>query len=340
MDSQPAMHLNQRDESGIKPADRGIYLIANHRSTEECYNLIYSIRECGCRLPIHVIPYGGKPLLPRHPLDGVRLLSLADFPAEGIQFVEELQRRMPQCSPGLLRRFLAWFGEFDEFLYSDNDIVCLMNWEELFPYLEHYEIVHADNEYLTGGIFNAVLPDRFEELLGPGALGRAITAGHFLCRRSSRHPADLLDALSWMEAHPEVLKWHDQALLHATLVRARWPALNLCKPPHNWASSWAGHYRNVLDLLRTIQVARRPISHLHYSGGIGTGTRPVDELLYSQLPPQKRNRRLLLALMREASGLAAIHNLAGRARGKAARMAGKPSVARTKPTEEKQQRQG
>lgn len=326
MDSQHAVHPNERDESRSKPANRGIYLIANDRSAEECSNLIYSIRECGCRLPIHVIPYGGKPLQLNPPMNGVRLLSVADFPAEGIQFVEELQKRMPQCSPGLLRRFLAWFGEFDEFLYSDNDIVSLMDWEELFPYLEHYDIVHADNEYLTGGIFNAVLPDRFEELLGPGALDLAITAGHFLCRRSPRHPADLLDALTWMEAHPEIPKWHDQALLHVAVVRAKWPALNLCKPPHNWASSWAGHYTNVLDLFRTIQVARRPISHLHYSGGIGTGTRPVDELLFSRLTPKKRNRHLLLALVREASGLTAIRNLAGRAGRRAARMARNPGA--------------
>jgi hypothetical protein len=299
------------------PPRRGIYLVANQPSAEEAHNLIYSIRECGCRLPIHVIPYGGKPFHLGSVTDGVRLLSLADFPSEGVKFVQELEKRIPQCSAGLLRRFLAWFGEFDEFLYSDNDIVALMNWEELFSHLQQFEIVHADQEYLTAGIFNFHQPERFEELLGPGALDRAVTAGHFLCRRSPRHPSDLLSALAWMEANPGIAKWHDQALLHVTLALVKWPALNLCKPPHNWASSWAGDFKNGLDLLRTVQVARKPVSHLHYSGGIGTGARPMDEFLFAQLSPRQRNRRLLWALMRQESGLAALQNLAGRAKRRA-----------------------
>lgn len=300
---------------------RGIYLIANQRSAAECYNLIYSIRKCGCQLPIRVIPYGGKSLHLRAPVDDVHLLSISDFPCEGLQFLGELEKRIPQCSSGLLRRFLAWFGEFEEFLYSDNDVVALMNWEELFPFLEHYEIVHADQEYLAGGIFNSSQPDRFEKLLGPGALERALTAGHFLCRRSPQHTIDILDALAWMETHPEVPKWHDQALLHVALAHAKWPALNLCKPPHNWASSWAGDYKNLLDLLQVIQVARRPISHLHYSGRTSTGAQPIDELLFSGLSDTERNRHLLWALLRETSGLAAIQKLAHRTKRKAARFA-------------------
>lgn len=308
-------------ESGMTCSKRGIYLIANERSAAECYNLIYTIRECGCRLPIRVIPYGGRPLHLEGRVEGAELLSLSDFPSEGLRFLEGLVKRIPQCSPGMLRRFLAWFGEFDEFLYSDNDIVALMNWEELFPHLQQYEIVHADDEYRTRGVFNLFDPDRFEGLLGPGALDVAMTAGHFLCRRSTRHPEDILDALSWMEAHPAIPKWHDQTLLHVTLARAKWPVLNLCKPPYSWASSWAGHYKNLLDVFRIIQVTGQSISHLHYSGGIGTGARPMDELLFSRFSPAQRNRRLIWSLVREESGLAALQDLAGRVRRRASRLA-------------------
>ena len=119
-----------------------------------------------------------------------------------------------------------------------------------------------------------------------------------------------------MEAHRDLLIWHDQTLLHVTLVLARWRALNLCKPPHNWASSWAGDYKDVLELVRTIQVERRPISHMHYSGKIGSGTRPIDELLWSNLPEKERNRKLLWALSRQALGLQAMDRQAGRVRRK------------------------
>jgi hypothetical protein len=300
---------------------RGIYLIANRKSADECRNLIYSIRAFGCTLPIRIIPYGGKPLQVDASWVDVRPLPISDFEADGVAFLEELHRRMPQCPEGLLRRFLCWFGEFDEFLYSDNDIVALRNWEELFPYLGEYDLVHADEEYTTKGRFNLRQPDRFEELMGQGTLQLAITAGHFLCRRKPQHREDILRALAWMEAHPEVPIWHDQALIHVALVLAKWPSLNLCKPPHNWASSWAGDYRNVLEIIRTIQTERKPFSHLHYSGGLGSGAEPIGELLLSNLSPKQRKRKLLGLLMSEASGLSATQQIAKRAVRKARRMA-------------------
>jgi hypothetical protein len=302
-----------------KPASaprRGIYLVANRQSEAECNNLIASIRRCGCRLPIRMIPYGGSPAVLDAGWDGVEQLSMGDFSPEGLAFLKEVQARISQCNPGHLRRFLCWFGEFDEFIYSDNDVVALMNWEELFPYLENQDLVHADYEFTTGGKFNLREPRRFEELMGAGSLEAAFTAGHFLCHRSPQHPADLLAALAWMEAHRDVLIWQDQTLLHVTLLVAHWRVLNLCRPPHNWASSWAGDYKDVLELVRTIQVERRPISHMHYSGKIGTGARPIDDLLWSNLPAKERNRKLLRALLRQALGLEAIDRQWGRVRRK------------------------
>jgi hypothetical protein len=300
---------------------RGIYLVANRQSADECGNLVYSIRRCGCQLPIRIIPFGGEPLPISAAWNDVRVLSISDFPEEGVAFVEQLKRRIPNCSLGFLRRFLAWFGEFDEFLYSDNDVVALMNWEELFPYLEKYDLVHADLEFTTKGIFNMRQPDRFEELMGPGALEIALTAGHFLCRPRVQHRGDLLAGLAWMEAHPEVPVWHDQTLMHVTLALAKWPALNLCKPPYNWADPHAGSYLNILDLCRVIQTDGHPMSHLHYSGINADGAQPIDELLYTSLTAKQRNRRLLRALIWEATGLKAMRELLRRAVRKARRIA-------------------
>lgn len=300
---------------------RGIYLVANRRSETECSNLIDSIRRCGCRLPIRIIPFDERPAVLRRRWEDVAQVTLADFPADGQEFFRELTSRHRGCHPGYLRRFLAWFGEFDEFLYSDNDIVALMNWEELFSRLEHYDVVHADSEYTTGGRFNLRDPQRFVELMGPGSLEAALTSGHLLVRRRQHHPADLLAGLAWMEAHREIPIWQDQVLLHVTILVAGWRVLNLCKPPHNWASSWAGDYKDVLELFRVLQVERRPISHIHYSGGLGNGTRPVDELLWSHLTNDERNRRQLRALLRQALGVNAMVLLQSKVRRKIGELA-------------------
>jgi hypothetical protein len=55
---------------------------------------------------------------------------------------------------------------------------------------------------------------------------------------------------------------------------------------------------------------------MHYSGKIGSGTRPIDELLWSNLPEKERNRKLLWALSRQALGLQAMDRQAGRVRRK------------------------
>jgi hypothetical protein len=311
--------LNTMSQVQTNAPSRGIYLVANARSQEQCNNLIYSIRRCGCILPIRVIPYDETPMTLERTWDDVKQLSLSDFPPEGLTYVQELVRRTRQPDPGHLRRFLCWFGEFDEFLYSDNDIVALMNWEEMFPYLEDRDLVHADHEFTTRGRFNMREPERFEQLAGPGALELAITAGHFLCRRSPGHTADFLKGLAWMEAYPDVPVWNDQVLLHVTVVLAQWRTLNLCKPPYNWASSWAGDYKNPLDLIRTIQTERHPISHLHFSGGIASGTNPIDVLLYSNRTADGHKSRQLRMLVWEKSGLRTLSGLRKRAFRKAIR---------------------
>ena len=301
-------------EQNAAAPGRGIYLVANRRSEEECRNLVYSIRHMGCQLPIRILPYGGEPLRMAGQFDDVRIVSLLDLPSEAHAFVRELKQRLPLCAPGLLHRFYAWFGEFDEFLYSDNDVVALMNWEELFPYLAAADLVHADMEYSTRGKFNFVQPERFEEMMGAGSLEQAVTAGHFLCRPDERQKQHLMAAAEWIQAHPEIAKAHDQAMMHLAIVMGGWKALNLCKPPHSWASSWAGDYANVLDVLAMTQGRCRKISHLHYSGGHPSGAEAIEELLYSSLSAKRRKRELFRALLSELSGWGEIKWFAQRVR--------------------------
>ena len=136
------------------PTTRGIYLVANLKSQALCENLIYSIRQSGCGLPIKLIHFGGDKVNSAYILSQVELIEISSFPEEGIKFIDNLQTVLTDCPRGYLHRFLAWFGEWDEFIYSDNDIVALMNWEELFTYMPGYDLVHSDEEYLTKGRFN------------------------------------------------------------------------------------------------------------------------------------------------------------------------------------------
>jgi hypothetical protein len=274
--------------------NRGIYLVANFKSQTLCENLIYSIRQSGCTLPIKLIHYGGKRINSLYIQSQVQLVDALDFPVEGTHFLDRLQSILTDCPRGYLHRFLAWFGEWDEFIYSDNDIVALMNWENLFDFLPGHQLVHADEEYLTEGRFNHNKPQFIQELFGPDALTKAFTAGHYLSVKDSQIVADIDLAIEWFKAYPEVPKLHDQSLLHIASLLGKWRTLNLCKDPNNWLTTWASDYRNNLTIIQAIQ-AEQKISHLHYSGRKPDGTQPVDDLLFSNLPQTQRLNRLMVS---------------------------------------------
>ncbi len=283
-------------------SSRGIYIIANTRSEPLCRNLVYSIRTSGCHLPIVLIPFGGTPVRDSAVLAEVDQMEPGDFSSEARAFVDELPQILTRCPSGFLRRFLAFFGPFDEFIYTDNDIVALMNWEILFEMLGPNDLLNADREFATAGRYNFTDPATVEQDFGIGALERAVTAGHVVIRKSEKMISDLRAGLEWMRKHPNACKAHDQTLLHLAILNGRWKCLNLCKPPRNWLSSWAGDYDNTLALIQAIQDGNR-ISHLHYSGrDPGTLTAPIDELSLSAEPNAGRAHRLAWAMGKEILG--------------------------------------
>lgn len=302
---------------------KGIVLVANLKSQWYCENLISSIRKSGCTLPIRLIHFGGEKINYRSILDEVEFLTIDDFSEEAKSFIDNLRTVLTDCPMGFLYRFLAWFSDWDEFIYSDNDIVALMNWERLFEFTDGYDLVHADEEYTTQGIYNYFQPEKIEELYGIGSLSSAITAGHMLVKKSSKMIDDMNAAVDWFKSNPEIPRKHDQSLLHIATLIGNWKLLNLCKQPHNWLSSWSGDYRNSLDLIQAIQggyvqntvsykiwfsslpdyskiksdeqysssFLNVPISHLHYSGRGRLGSEPIDDLMFSSQTNENRMMR-------------------------------------------------
>ncbi|NML63652.1 hypothetical protein HHL22_00360 [Hymenobacter sp. RP-2-7] len=274
---------------------RGIYIVANKKSEQLCKNLIYSIRESGCNLPIRLIHFGGKQISSSYILNQVELLNYSDFSDEAKDFITNLRSVLVECPMGFLYRYLAWFSDWDEFIYSDNDIVALCNWEILFSYLNKYELVHADEEYTTNGLYNYNRPESVKEIFGELSLLSAVTAGHLVVKRNEKMIIDIKNAIEWFKNNPDIPKKHDQSLLHVATLLGSWNILNLCKPPHNWLSSWAGDYKNSLHLVQSIQLNDSRISHIHYSGGSPKGNLPIQDLLFSA--DSERNRLIKLAFI-------------------------------------------
>jgi Mannosyltransferase putative len=304
---------------------KGIVLVANLKSQAYCENLIYSIRGSGCRLPIRLIHFGGDPVNSKYILGEVEFLTFNDFSQEARSFIDNLRTVLTDCPMGFLYRFLAWFSDWDAFIYADNDIVALMNWERLFEFTDDIDLVHADEEYTTQGFFNYLLPNKVEEIYGKGSLNTSITAGHILVKKNQKMIEDMNSAVDWFKLNSEIPIKHDQSLLHIASLIGNWKILNLCKPPFNWLSSWSGDYQNSLDLIHAVQGSEQRktdsfkiwfsklsqddkkryeqkellnsnkvfISHLHYSGRGRIGNEAIDELMFSHHTNRARMKSLL-----------------------------------------------
>lgn len=282
--------------------NRGIYLVANKPSEQLCKNLVYTIRRTGCRLPIAVIPYDGRALTDPDLLAETRILPPSGFPSHSRDRVRDLAARLDACPEGFLRRFLALDGPFDEFIYADNDIVAISNWEPLLDHLQDNDIVHQDMEWTTDGRFNFTDPSPVRSEFGREAMLHAMNGGFFAMAKSTPL-ADLIPrALDWMEQHRGAIKMHDQTLLHIALLLGDLRVTNLCRPPHNYAGPWAGDYGNLFDLIATI-TSGKPTLHLHYAGGCIDRHGPMGELLASYATKEERYQLQTRAFVRLATGL-------------------------------------
>lgn len=255
-------------------------------------------------MPVRLIHFGGKKINLSSIRQQVEFLHAEDFLPNAQSFLKELRTILTDCPIGYLYRFLPLFGDWDEFLYSDNDIVALMNWEKLFDFLPGYDLVHADEEYTTKGIYNHDRPEKIQQLFGEHALEEAITAGHFVAKKSDKLITDIEKAIGWCKQNEGIVKKHDQALLHIAILLGNWNVLNLCKPPNDWLSSWAGDYKNSLELIQKINNSKQnPIlSHLHFSGRNPEGVMAIDDLIFSHIHEDSRLQNIMKAGAKKYAG--------------------------------------
>jgi hypothetical protein len=278
-----------------------IYLVANKKSQDDFSNLIYSIRSSGCELDIILIPFGGEPIEDQNILNKVKVMHVDTFPPESLDLINRLQGVL-QCPQGFLRRFLAFYGPYEKFIYSDNDIVALSDWSLMINHLSDYDFVHADNEYKTQSRYNFKDVSIPEALFDPSFHLQALTAGHFAAIRSQKFIDSFYSAIDWMAVNHKACKLHDQTLFQVASLLGRWKSLNLCKEPNNYLSSWAGAYPNTLNLIQKIQNGNS-ITHLHYAGApTGLFFNPIDELLLSSRTPRDRQFKITSSWIKRQSG--------------------------------------
>ena len=115
---------------------KGVYIVANDKVIEQAIALLNSVRFYDPDIPVVMIPFDenyqqtAQILKDKH---GVTLYQDLDFIKQLSQQLFDIFGENFFNKPNKLRKQACWFGEFDEFIYIDTDIVVFEPLSNSFP---------------------------------------------------------------------------------------------------------------------------------------------------------------------------------------------------------------
>lgn len=253
---------------------RGIYITANDRVTDHAIALINSIRVHDLDTPIVLIPYDdnyhqvAEILKERH---GVRVY-------EDLEFIDRLSNRLHEifggdffARPNQFRKQACWFGEFDEFLYIDTDIVVFEKLSENLNYFSQYDFISCDYQHL-GGINNVFTPKVIEDkIFTSNELKDIFNGGFWASKKGLISEQDLYDTFSECAAHPEYFdfsqKTSDQPIINYMILKRIARRFNIVRRPKGAPGNWAGSSHFMIEGDRLIDPSvDQPLQYLHWAG--------------------------------------------------------------------------
>jgi hypothetical protein len=249
---------------------RGFYTLANDASLDWFVAMCESLRRHEPELPLLVIPWDGRvERLER--LAGRYQFSILED--DRLEDLDEMGRRLWQSRPErapMFRKFAAFWGPLDEFMYIDTDIVVL---HELAVYFDTLARDGAALLFMHSDHDQVYAPGEFRERMIGEHGSRGFNAGIFVSRRGVLDFAGVQRALG--EALPSAGEFDqqtvDQGFLNFCMDLDRRPLVDAERSVREIGAAWAGMrlvrqdggYR--LADWRT-PATGLPVSLIHWSG--------------------------------------------------------------------------
>lgn len=254
--------------------NRGIYITANDKVLDHAIALINSIRVYDEITPIVLIPYDENYLNAAEVLRerfGVRV-----YP--DLEFIERLSTKLQStfgqkffARPNQFRKQACWFGEFDEFLYIDTDIVVFEKVINNLNYLSIYDFLCCDYQY-KGGITNVFTPKVLEDkIFTETELQDIFNGGFWASKKGLISEQDLSDVFTECANHPEYFdfsqKTSDQPIINYMILKKIDRRFNITRRRGGAAGNWAGSQHFIHQDVRLFDPhINQPLQYLHWAG--------------------------------------------------------------------------
>lgn len=253
---------------------QGIYITANDRVLDQAIALLNSIRHYDPTVPVTLIPYSdqyqvvAKTLADYH---GVQLF-------EDLGLIERLSRRLQKSfgdrffdKPNNFRKYVCWFGEFDQFLYIDTDIVVFSPIIQALADLQTYDFICCDYQH-RGGIQHVFTPEILvQQVFTPEDCLDLFNAGFWGAKKELFTEAQLYAVFEECAMHPEYFdfskKGSDQPIFNYMILKYVSRRFNQVRNPKTAAGSWAGspHFVVQEDMTLIDPTAGQPLPYLHWA---------------------------------------------------------------------------
>ena len=253
---------------------RGIYIIANDRVIEQAIALLKSIRVHDTDTPIVMIPYDDH-------YQAIAKLLTENYGVkvyEDLQFIERLSNQLHEifgnkffARPNQFRKQACWFGDFDEFLYIDTDVVVFEKIIDNLDYLNNYEFICCDYQH-TGGIKNVFTNKAIEDKVFTKTEVQDIFNGGFWGSKKSLISEQVLyETFSECAAHPEYFdfseKTSDQPIINYMMLKHMPRRFNIVRRPGGAPGNWAGSKQFQTQGHQLIDPnVNQPLQYLHWAG--------------------------------------------------------------------------
>jgi len=253
---------------------RGIYITANDKVMDQAIALLNSIRLYDADIPVVLIPYDDK-------YQAVAEKLAAEYGVQvygDLQFIERLSLKLQQifgeeffARPNQFRKQACWFGEFEQFLYIDTDIVVFEKIADNLNYLADYDFICCDYQH-RGGITNVFSPQIItDKVFSEAELKEIFNCGFWGSKKNLLSETDLYDSFAECASHPEYFdfsrKTSDQPIINYIILKRINRRFNITNRGEGAPGNWAGskHFQ-VKDYILFDPKVNQRLQYLHWAG--------------------------------------------------------------------------